>query len=155
MKEERKNYDWIPVTEGLPIQPPDRVDENGQRWTTVDDSYLITDINDKVYEAYYTYSTKEFWWKDSLHPIRVKAWMPMPEAYKEDENTDKATYEVCYISGHSLKYAVREVEADSEEEAVEKVFRAVGENFENRLISVRKKGDGAYVERPKKLSKEV
>ncbi len=47
-------------------------------------------------------------------------------------------YEVRYISGNSLKYKITRVEASSDEEAVEKVFREEGENFENRLVSVKK-----------------
>lgn len=46
-------------------------------------------------------------------------------------------YEVCYISGHTLKYSVARVEANDEADAVGKVFDLEGAAFENRLVSVR------------------
>lgn len=46
-------------------------------------------------------------------------------------------YKVGYISGNSLRYKERIVDADSEEEAVKKVFDAEGSNFENDLESVK------------------
>ncbi len=46
-------------------------------------------------------------------------------------------YEVCYISGHTMKYSVVRVTAESEDAAVEKAFDLEGRAFENRLVSVK------------------
>lgn len=45
-------------------------------------------------------------------------------------------YKVGYISGNSLKFKERVVDADTADEAVEKVFNAEGSAFENDLESV-------------------
>jgi hypothetical protein len=47
-------------------------------------------------------------------------------------------FEVRYISGHTLKLTIREVEAENEEQAIDKAFEIEGHNFENRLVSVEK-----------------
>lgn len=45
-------------------------------------------------------------------------------------------FEVCYISGNSLKYKKVIIEAENKDEAVDKAFEIEGHAFENRLCSV-------------------
>ena len=72
---------WIPVTERLPEQPPDRVDEHGNRYFTPTGRYLaVIKSTGVVCELSYTYCNKEFWYEHSLKPIKVTHWMPLPDA---------------------------------------------------------------------------
>ena len=48
----------------------------------------------------------------------------------------KMKYKVSYISGHDLKYKEAVIEADSENEAVEKAFQKEGFNFDNALVNI-------------------
>ena len=45
-------------------------------------------------------------------------------------------YTVCFINGHTLKFNEAETEANTAEEAVEKVFAMYGNNFEHRLTGI-------------------
>ena len=49
---------------------------------------------------------------------------------------DMRKYTVCFINGHTLKFNEAETEANTAEEAVEKVFAMYGNNFEHRLTGI-------------------
>ncbi|MCR5368404.1 hypothetical protein [Eubacterium sp.] len=55
------------------------------------------------------------------------------------ETTEKKLWDVTFIWGHDLKVYTLTVLADSEEDAVEKAFENAGKDFENRLISVKRR----------------
>lgn len=80
--------EWINVKDRLPKRPPNCIDENGRKWITVRDSFIVTDTEGRVFEAVYDYYSKSFWYGNSLNEIKVVAYMPLPKAYKpkEEEN---------------------------------------------------------------------
>ena len=49
---------------------------------------------------------------------------------------DMKKYTVCFIDGYTLKFNAVETEANTAEEAAEKVFAMYGNNFEHRLTVV-------------------
>ena len=83
---------WISVKDRLPKRPPNRIDENGQEWFTVSDSFIVTDTEGRVFEAEYNYCNKFFWYYNSSNKIEVVAYMPLPKPYKpkEEENENES-----------------------------------------------------------------
>ena len=78
-QEERR---WIPVTERLPVQPPDRVDEQGRSWFTPDIDCIVYD-SENVFAAHYCFQNKCFWYADTLHPLKnITHWMYYPQPPK-------------------------------------------------------------------------
>ena len=76
--------EWIPVTERLPEQPPNRVDEQGRSWFTTG-IYCIVYDGKNVFAAHYCFQNKCFWYTDTLHPLKnITHWMPFPEPPEED-----------------------------------------------------------------------
>ena len=74
---------WIPVTERLPVQPPNRVDEQGRSWFTTGIECIVYD-SENVLAAHYCFQNKCFWYADTLHPLKnITHWMPLPEPPKE------------------------------------------------------------------------
>lgn len=79
---------WISVNDRLPQRPPDRVDEQGWCWSTTGTYCLVYD-GKNVFAAHYTFMNKEFWVRDSLHPLKnITHWMEMPKPPKEKKPTD-------------------------------------------------------------------
>ena len=75
---------WIPVTERLPVQPPNRVDEQGRSWFTTGIECIVYD-SENVLAAHYCFQNKCFWYADTLHPLKnITHWMPLPEPPTED-----------------------------------------------------------------------
>lgn len=74
---------WVSVNDRLPERPPDRVDEQGRSWMTVGIDCIVYD-GKTVFSAHYCFCNKCFWYTDSLHPIAVSHWMPMPKPPKGD-----------------------------------------------------------------------
>ena len=72
------SFEWIPVSERLP-EPPR---ENQELDYSPLDVYLVS-INEG-------YPFRAFWdgknFGDGMFKLDVKAWMPLPEPYKEKEN---------------------------------------------------------------------
>lgn len=54
----------------------------------------------------------------------------------EKGQEDMKKYTVCFIDGYTLKFNAVETEANTAEEAVEKVFTMYGNNFEHRLTGI-------------------
>lgn len=76
--------EWISVTERLPEQPPNRVDEQGRSWFTQDIDCIVYD-GKIVFAAHYSFQNKFFWYSDTLHPLKnITHWMPMPEPPEDD-----------------------------------------------------------------------
>ena len=74
--------EWIPVTERLPVQPPNRVDEQGRSWFTPDIDCIVYD-GENVFAAHYCFQNKCFWYADTLHPLKnITHWMKMPQPPK-------------------------------------------------------------------------
>ena len=46
---------WIPVSERLPEQPKNLIDEYGREWFKSSDNFIITDDKGRVYVAGYTF----------------------------------------------------------------------------------------------------
>ena len=71
------SFEWIPVSERLP-EPPR---ENQELDYSPLDVYLVS-INEG-------YTARAFWdgkkFGDGMFKLDVKAWMPLPEPYKENE----------------------------------------------------------------------
>ena len=71
-------FEWIPVSERLP-EPPK---ENQELDYSQLDVYLVS-INEG-------YTVRAFWdgknFGDGMFKLYVKAWMPLPKPYKENEN---------------------------------------------------------------------
>ena len=74
-----ESFEWIPVTEKLP-EPPK---ENQELDYSPLDVYLVS-INKEGYPVRAFWDGKDF--GDGMFKLDVKAWMPMPEPYKENEN---------------------------------------------------------------------
>lgn len=78
IKKQPKVGEWIPVTERLP-EPPK---ENQELDYSPLDVYLVS-INEG-------YPFRAFWdgkdFGDGMFKLDVKAWMPLPNPYKEKEN---------------------------------------------------------------------
>lgn len=72
------SFEWIPVSERLPEQPK----ENQELDYSPLDVYLVS-INEG-------YTVIAFWdgknFGDGMFKLDVKAWMPLPNPYKEKEN---------------------------------------------------------------------
>lgn len=45
-------------------------------------------------------------------------------------------YTVCFIDGHDLRYKTVDIETETKEKAVEKVFNMYGSNFEHKLTGI-------------------
>ena len=74
--------DWVPVKDGLPERPPDRVDEQGRSWFTPNIDCIVYD-GKSVFAANYCFQNKCFWCADTLHPLKnITHWMPMPHPPK-------------------------------------------------------------------------
>ena len=74
--------DWVPVKDGLPERPPDRVDEQGRSWFTPNIDCIVYD-GKSVFAANYCFQNKCFWYADTLHPLKnITHWMPMPHPPK-------------------------------------------------------------------------
>ena len=75
--------DWVPVKDGLPERPPDRVDERGRSWFTPNIDCIVYD-GKSVFAANYCFQNKCFWYADTLHPLKnITHWMPLPKPPKE------------------------------------------------------------------------
>lgn len=71
---------WIPVTERLPEEPAETVDEHGMRYFTPMGRYLaVVKKTNAVCQLGYTYSNKTFWYGNSLNKVEITHWMPLPE----------------------------------------------------------------------------
>lgn len=74
--------EWISVDERLPVQPPNRVDEQGRSWFTQDIDCIVYD-GKIVFAAHYSFQNKFFWYSDTLHPLKnITHWIPMPQPPK-------------------------------------------------------------------------
>ena len=74
--------DWVPVKDGSPERPPDRVDEQGRSWFTTNIDCIVYD-GKSVFAANYCFQNKCFWCADTLHPLKnITHWMPMPQPPK-------------------------------------------------------------------------
>ena len=73
------SFEWIPVTERLPELPK----ENPELDYSPLDMYLVS-INKEGYPVRALWDGKNF--GDGMVKFDVKAWMPLPEPYKENEN---------------------------------------------------------------------
>lgn len=82
---------WISVKDRLPKRPPNRIDENGRKWLTVSDSFIVTDTEGRVFEAVYDYYSKSFWYGNGSNKIEVVAYMPLPKPYKLKEDVKEMT----------------------------------------------------------------
>lgn len=73
------SFEWIPVSERLP-EPPR---ENPELDYSPLDMYLVS-INKEGYPVRALWDGKNF--GDGMIKLDVKAWMPLPEPYKENED---------------------------------------------------------------------
>ena len=74
--------EWIPVTDRLPEQPPNRVDEQGRSWVTQNIDCIVYD-GKIVFVAHYSFQNKFFWYSDTLHPLKnITHWMEIPQPPK-------------------------------------------------------------------------
>ena len=74
--------EWISVDDRLPVQPPNRVDEQGRSWFTQDIDCIVYD-GKIVFAAHYSFQNKFFWYSDTLHPLKnITHWMEMPQPPK-------------------------------------------------------------------------
>lgn len=74
-----ESFEWIPVTERLPELPK----ENQELDYSPLDMYLVS-INKEGYPVRALWDGKNF--GDGMVKLDVKAWMPLPEPYKEKVN---------------------------------------------------------------------
>ena len=82
IEELRSAQEWVPVKDGLPERPPDRVDEQGRSWFTPNIDCIVYD-GKSVFAANYCFQNKCFWYADTLHPLKnITHWMPMPQPPK-------------------------------------------------------------------------
>nr|UVX57661.1 MAG: protein of unknown function (DUF551) [Bacteriophage sp.] len=72
------SFEWIPVTERLP-EPPK---ENQELDYSQLDMYIVS--IDEGYPVRAFWDGKEF--GDGMFKLDVKAWMPLPKPYKENED---------------------------------------------------------------------
>lgn len=73
------SFEWIPVTEKLP-EPPK---ENQELDYSPLDVYLVS-LNKEGYPVRAFWDGKDF--GDGMFKLDVKAWIPLPAPYKENEN---------------------------------------------------------------------
>lgn len=74
------SFEWIPVTERLP-EPPKG--SNPMLDYIMFDIYLVT-VSDEDYPIRAFWDGKDF--GDGMFKLDVKAWMPLPNPYKEKQN---------------------------------------------------------------------
>ena len=74
------SFEWIPVTERLPEPPKVR---NPMLDYKMLDIYLVT-VSDEGYPIRAFWDGKNF--GDGMFKLDVKAWMPLPNPYKDKEN---------------------------------------------------------------------
>lgn len=79
LTEKADSFEWIPVTEKLP-EPPK---ENQELDYSPLDVYLVS-LNKEGYPVRAFWDGKDF--GDGMFKLDVKAWMPLPAPYKENEN---------------------------------------------------------------------
>ena len=89
------SFEWIPVSERLPKEHDSIFAKlygtdkwNSKLWRTVSDRVLVTikyDDGIRIVKESHTYDGK---WRDEKRFMncKVEAWMPLPNAYKENEN---------------------------------------------------------------------
>lgn len=78
--EKVESFEWIPVSERLPEPPKGR---NPMLDYKMLDIYLVT-VSDEVYPIRAFWDGNDFC--DGMFKLDVKAWMPLPNPYKEKEN---------------------------------------------------------------------
>ena len=96
MNKGKNGMKWHVLTdnpESHPERPPDRRDEFGRLWFTADMDFIITDDEGRVYVAFYVWQNRRFYWRDTDHPVKAIAWMPLPEAYKGERNGEVRIHE--------------------------------------------------------------
>lgn len=74
------SFEWIPASERLPEPPKGR---NPMLDYKMLDIYLVT-VSDEGYPIRAFWDGKNF--GDGMFKLDVKAWMPLPEPYKENED---------------------------------------------------------------------
>lgn len=85
------SFEWIPVSERLPEEYDYGTDQwNNTLWRVRSKEVLVSIEYVDGSRAVTTSFTKDGEWnierKRVLHDIKVIAWMPLPEPYKEKEN---------------------------------------------------------------------
>ena len=86
---------WIPVDEALPTEEPDWINDRGEEcWFHVIKRVLVTDADDNVLIAGYSLRDKVFYGDSSIHYIKVKAWMPLPERYVKGKRKKESVWKV-------------------------------------------------------------
>lgn len=73
------SFEWIPVSE----RPPEQPKENPKLDYSPLDMYLVS-INKEGYPVRALWDGKDF--GDGMIKLDVKAWMPLPKPYKEQDN---------------------------------------------------------------------
>jgi hypothetical protein len=75
-----ESFEWIPVSERLPEPPKGRDPKLDYKML---DIYLVS-VSDEGYPIRSFWDGKDF--GDGMFKLDVKAWMPLPNPYKENQN---------------------------------------------------------------------
>lgn len=75
-----ESFEWIPVSERLPEPPKGRDPKLDYKML---DIYLVS-VSDEGYPIRAFWDGKDF--GDGMFKLDVKAWMPLPNPYKENQN---------------------------------------------------------------------